>query len=92
MSGQQCSTKEDMGEGEETANALRCFWRLPKNNRSGLLCKRGVGSFSQENKYIQENSIASEPGHRRGGPTSDCHKSLRNKQEQEAEFNSFLNI
>lgn len=68
-----------MGEGEETANALRCFWRLARNNRGGLLSKLVVSNFSQENKYIQENSIASQPGHHRGGPTSDCHKSLRNK-------------
>lgn len=58
-SGQQCSTKEIVGKGEEALNAFRYFWRRPRNNRGGLRYKLTRGSFIQENKQIQVNSIAS---------------------------------
>lgn len=73
----QCCSTEVTGEGEETPNALRYFWRLPRNNRGGLVCKLVLRSFIQENKYIQVNSIASHMSqrhciHRRTWLSSQC--------------------
>lgn len=64
MSGHSAAPRKVTGEGEETPNALRYFWRLPSNNRGGLVCKLVLCSFIQENKYIQVNSIASHTSQR----------------------------